>query len=126
MQGIVQPDRRRWMQLAMAGVAGLLLPVAQAGKASFKDYPFALGVASGSPRADSVVLWTRLLRGHSFPLAPAVGALAVAWEVADDAQFRRIVRRKACKRIAGITTASWRAMQSARSGARVRCLRPMQ
>jgi alkaline phosphatase D len=93
MQGIVQPDRRRWMQLAMAGVAGLLLPVAQAGKASFKDYPFALGVASGSPRADSVVLWTRLLRGHSFPLAPAVGALAVAWEVADDAQFRRIVRQ---------------------------------
>src|SRR4051794_13871574 len=26
----------------------------------FSDYPFQLGVASGDPRPDSVVLWTRL------------------------------------------------------------------
>jgi alkaline phosphatase D len=93
MQRLVQPDRRCWMQLALAGAAGLYLPLAGAAKPSIKDYPFALGVASGSPRADSVVLWTRLLRGRSFPLEPQVGAIAVAWEVADDAGFRHIVRR---------------------------------
>ena len=48
---------------------------------------FALGIASGQPRADGMVLWTRLL-GDS--LGPRE---TVRWEVADDEQFRRIVAR---------------------------------
>jgi len=31
-------------------------------QATFSDYPFQLGVASGEPRPESVVLWTRSRR----------------------------------------------------------------
>jgi alkaline phosphatase D len=55
-------------------------------------YPFTLGVASGSPRADSVVLWTRLapepLRGGGMP----DGAALVRYRVCADAAMRRTVR----------------------------------
>lgn len=49
--------------------------------------PFALGVASGEPTADGVVLWTRLLP------APGTQALTVQWEVAHDPAFTRIAQR---------------------------------
>lgn len=52
----------------------------------FREDPFALGVASGDPLPDGVVLWTRLL---SDSLRENV---AVNWEVAADDQFRRIVK----------------------------------
>jgi len=48
---------------------------------------FALGVASGSPTASSVVLWTRL----SGDMAEA--EVPVAWEVAADERFTQIVAR---------------------------------
>ena len=52
----------------------------------FASYPFSLGVASGYPTADSVVLWTRL----TGDLAPA--AIPVRWEVfGDDALHTPIV-----------------------------------
>ncbi|MFC7494513.1 MULTISPECIES: alkaline phosphatase D family protein [unclassified Nocardioides] len=59
------------------------------------DYPFTLGVASGDPWSDSVVLWTRLA-----PDPYAVDGLAgmpprpvpVRWQVAEDPRFRRVVR----------------------------------
>jgi len=55
------------------------------------SYPFTLGVASGSPRHDSVVLWTRLLPGplNSLLLPPV--AYKVRWEIAEDDAFKRIV-----------------------------------
>jgi len=55
--------------------------------------PFTLGVASGFPRPDSVVLWTRLA---PHPLAPRGGMPAhvvpVTWELAADEHMGRIVR----------------------------------
>lgn len=48
---------------------------------------FGLGIASGEPAPDGVVLWTRL---QGDDLADAVD---VAWEVADDAGFTRIAAR---------------------------------
>ena len=55
--------------------------------------PFTLGVASGCPRPDGMVLWTRLapdpLQGGGMGDAP----VDVAWEVAEDERFRRVVRR---------------------------------
>ena len=56
--------------------------------------PFSLGVASGDPLSDGVVLWTRLApeplaedgRG-GMPDRP----VPVAWQVAEDEQFRRVV-----------------------------------
>lgn len=57
--------------------------------------PFTLGVASGDPTADGVVLWTRLAPD---PLAedghggmPARDA-DVEWQLADDERFSRVVR----------------------------------
>src|SRR5688572_5954444 len=59
-------------------------------------YAFTLGVASGDPKPDGVVLWTRLAPE---PLAlDGLGGMPdrsvnVWWEVAEDENFRRIVRR---------------------------------
>jgi alkaline phosphatase D len=58
--------------------------------------PFALGVASGDPASDGVVIWTRLA---PTPLADdGLGgmpdrAVDVEWEIADDGQFTRIAQR---------------------------------
>ncbi len=58
----------------------------------FASYPFTLGVASGDPTADGVVLWTRLapdpLRGGGMPTAP----LEVEWSIAEDESMSRTVR----------------------------------
>lgn len=59
----------------------------------FNDYPFSLGVASGDPLPDSVVLWTRLapdpLNGGGMPNE----AVKVKWEVAKDENFRKVVQK---------------------------------
>lgn len=60
---------------------------------NFSDYPFKLGVASGDPLPDSVVLWTRLAPdplnggGISFANVP------VQWQIARDENMRQIVYR---------------------------------
>src|SRR6185436_18682555 len=55
------PDPRRRGLLALALAAGVApSQVACAQLREWPGDPFALGVASGCPRADSVVLWTRL------------------------------------------------------------------
>jgi alkaline phosphatase D len=57
--------------------------------------PFTLGVASGEPTADGIVLWTRLAPE---PLAEdGLGGMpshtfGVDWQLAEDAAFRRVVR----------------------------------
>ena len=58
-------------------------------------YPFQLGLASGDPSPDGMVLWTRLA---SAPLAEdGLGGvpqrvIPVQWQVASDEGFRRVVR----------------------------------
>ncbi|HEX8030862.1 MAG TPA: alkaline phosphatase D family protein [Vicinamibacterales bacterium] len=58
----------------------------------FRVYPFSLGVASGDPWPDGVVLWTRLapepLDGGGMPMAN----VEVSWQVATDRTFRTIVK----------------------------------
>ncbi|GGT50588.1 alkaline phosphatase [Streptomyces atratus] len=69
--------------------------VAQSRSAA-RDFPFRVGVGSGDPLPDSVVLWTRLATD---PLAPDGSGgmpprpVAVRWEVAEDERFRRVVKR---------------------------------
>jgi alkaline phosphatase D len=60
----------------------------------FPSNPFTLGVASGSPTHDSVVLWTRLLDGDAglFSASFVDQAIPVRWEVAADDKFTRIVQ----------------------------------
>lgn len=73
-------------------VAHAAIPAAPAWTGS--AYPFTLGVASGQPRPDGMVLWTRL--------APAPGQLdggmspepySLTWQLAEDEGFSRIVRQ---------------------------------
>lgn len=49
--------------------------------------PFALGVASGSPETESVVIWTRLMRDEAAGKSP----IPVRWEVYADEQLRKRV-----------------------------------
>lgn len=57
-------------------------------------YPYTLGIASGDPLPDAVVIWTRLAPR---PLEPYGGmpraSWRVEWEVAEDPQFSRRVLR---------------------------------
>ncbi len=73
------PDRARRVLLRRAaalGAAAFLQPLAGcvASRVRFAAYPFALGVASGAPRPDGVVVWTRLaplpLEGGGMPPEP--------------------------------------------------------
>src|SRR4051812_23405016 len=58
-------------------------------------YPFTLGVASGDPLPDGVVLWTRLapdpLNGGGMPQR----SVAVEWQIATDERMQQVVQRGA-------------------------------
>lgn len=56
------------------------------------DNPFTLGVASGDPHASGGVLWTRLAPRPFEPDGGMEGRTVVAWEVADDDGFKKIVK----------------------------------
>jgi len=90
-------DRRRFLAGAatLAGAAALGGATRTSPAAADTAPPFLLGVASGDPLPDAVVLWTRLVRdpfaAGSMPSHP----VEVGWEVAQDAGFRRVVRRGA-------------------------------
>ncbi|WP_232475950.1 alkaline phosphatase D family protein [Flavisphingomonas formosensis] len=84
-------SRRQWLAGAIA--APTLLSIgARAGSASAEG-PFTLGVASGDPEPDGIVLWTRLAPR---PLEGDGGMppheVPVRWEVAEDERFARLVR----------------------------------
>jgi len=76
---------RRQFLHSLAATAGVPMFVRHVRAAD--DALFSLGVASGHPRADGVVLWTRLI-GDALP--PAV---EVRWELAHDEAFERIAAR---------------------------------
>jgi alkaline phosphatase D len=97
-------DRRRFLAAGAAVLgAAASAPLWAHGRATaapaatartpLPDAVFALGVASGDPLPDGVVLWTRLapdpLHGGGMPDR----AVPVEWEVAEDERFRRVVRR---------------------------------
>ncbi len=89
-------SRRRAVAFLGALTALPTLPRRAWATARLTHDPFTLGVASGSPAPDSVVLWTRLM-GPRGPLgglhALEGGPVAVGWEVAEDDRFTRIVAR---------------------------------
>jgi alkaline phosphatase D len=76
--------RRRFLSGAAAVVAS---PWIASGPRAADVARFSLGVASGQPRADGMVLWTRLTGGDLSPRE------TVRWELADDEAFTRIVAR---------------------------------
>ena len=59
---------------------------------AFSSSPFTLGVASGDPSPDGVVLWSRLARSALEPVGALDENLGVGWEIAEDDSFRRITQ----------------------------------
>lgn len=96
-----RPGRRFFLSTAgggtLAAALGSHLAFADpaVGDVRFGDNPFTLGVASGDPLPDGVVLWTRLAPD---PTAPdGRGGMPnrrvpVNWQVAEDARFHQVVR----------------------------------
>src|SRR5260221_73408 len=89
--------RRAVLRLAAALAASAMLAPAASLRAQaqprFSAYPFTLGVASGSPRPNGVVLWTRLapepFTDGGMPPEP----VELRWQVARDRQFRDIAQQ---------------------------------
>ncbi|QYF95478.1 alkaline phosphatase D family protein [Massilia sp. PAMC28688] len=80
----------------LAGIAAALgsaTPLALGQAPAVRAYPFSLGVASGSPLPDSVILWTRILPDPLNAASVAPVALVVRWEVAHDQAFTRMVAK---------------------------------
>jgi alkaline phosphatase D len=95
------PGRRSFLALTGVSAAAFALGVEAPAHAEGSDPPvpadpFGLGVASGEPSPDGVVLWTRLAPN---PLSPdGHGGMprqtfTVRWEVALDERFSRVVKR---------------------------------
>jgi len=90
-------SRRELLKIAWSlGAAAIAHPAVAAraqGAPVFGAYPFSLGVASGEPLPDGIVLWTRLapdpVNGGGMPMAP----IEVGWEIASDRQFRQVVQK---------------------------------
>jgi len=86
-------DRRRFLQsLAALGISPALPVRAQLlAKPRFAADPFVLGIASGYPLPQGVVLWTRLAPQPAAPgggLGPEV--IPVTWQIARDEQMRAV------------------------------------
>ncbi|HEY6924278.1 MAG TPA: PhoD-like phosphatase N-terminal domain-containing protein, partial [Steroidobacteraceae bacterium] len=89
-------SRRTFMRGALAVTSAALVPTRRTRAAEdfrFSTNPFPLGVASGYPTPDSMVLWTRLTLS---PLEPGGGmpqeVVAADWEVATDDRMRSVIQ----------------------------------
>ncbi|MCX6952070.1 MAG: alkaline phosphatase D family protein [Verrucomicrobia bacterium] len=97
LPGAQQLTRRSFvLGSASFAAASLLSTYARGAVATapkFSAYPFALGIASGDPLPDGVVLWTRLAPK---PLEVGGGmspeSVEVSWQIADDEAMTRIVQ----------------------------------
>ncbi|TDD44937.1 alkaline phosphatase [Nonomuraea terrae] len=92
-----RPSRRTFLglggsALALAFTTNLADP--WTARAAVKgDNPFRLGVASGDPLSDRVILWTRLATDPLEPLGGLpFGKIKVEWEIAEDETFTRRAR----------------------------------
>jgi alkaline phosphatase D len=99
LRGVALPMPRRSFlagsaSFALAAWLAPRLGGAAARAPVFPAYPFSLGVASGDPTPDGVVLWTRLAPR---PLEPGGGMspepVEVSWQVAEDEAMARVVRQ---------------------------------
>ncbi len=107
--------RRRFLAGSLAaGAIASPIGIVRGQSLAFASDPFTLGVASGSPREDSVVLWTRLaprpLEGGGMPDSP----VTVDWQIAEDEKLARVALQgtpRACGRAGTTGIASAPAMR---------------
>lgn len=91
------PAKRRQLLIGAGALTGFAIanqfPKRVIAQPKFSAYPFSLGVASGDPLPNSVVIWTRLapdpLNGGGMPQQN----VSVEWLIAADENLRQIVRR---------------------------------
>jgi alkaline phosphatase D len=96
-QLLAEIDRRRLLALGWQGtsaaIALALIPGEGFAAPRLGADPFTLGIASGDPKADGAVIWTRLapdpLVGGGMPGK----AVDVGWRVATDPAMRKVVQR---------------------------------
>ena len=86
---------RRGLLAAGAGMAAAAsLSTAARAVTTASERVFRHGVASGDPLPTAVVLWTRVTpRAGATPGSGVGPRVTVVWEVAEDREFRRVVRR---------------------------------
>jgi len=86
-------ERRRLLTAAVLAPFLVVAPVVRAARQRFVDYPFRLGVSSGSPTPTSVVLWTRLCADPLHGGGIDDQRIRVTWELADDERFASVRQR---------------------------------
>ena len=90
---MTQTTRRTFIATGTALTAGTVLATLPAASASAASPYFVHGLASGDPLPTSVVIWTRVTpTASSLPGSGQGPSAPVAWEVALDQAFTRIVR----------------------------------
>jgi alkaline phosphatase D len=89
---LARTDRRAFLLGGLALVGAGAFTRVQA-RPRWADSPFSLGVASGDPADDGVVLWTRLARDPLNGGGMPPEAVEVRWDVADDQSMRNIVKQ---------------------------------
>lgn len=86
--------RRLFIGGAMAGsTIAAPFTIVRGAPIAFASYPFTLGVASGAPREDRVVLWTRLAPQPLEDGGMPDETIDVEWQIAEDESFTRIVAK---------------------------------
>jgi alkaline phosphatase D len=86
-------QRRYLLKLATASAALASLPRTGWTRQAWSANPFSLGIASGSPTSDSIVLWTRLGLAEVEAAGLLSSPIIVTWQLADDRSFTRIVKQ---------------------------------
>jgi alkaline phosphatase D len=91
-------DRRRFLQYTWAGVGASLSFALLPGRdllaaPRFGDNPFTLGVASGDPTPNGIVLWTRLAPNPADPQSLGQADIPVRWRIAADDNMRSVAAR---------------------------------
>ena len=119
---VARMSRRELMRLAWMLGAGVVTPPLVSrrlfAKPIFNAYPFTLGVASGDPLPDGMVLWTRLapnpLEGGGMPMA----IVEVNWEISRDPRFQNSPKRASRSRgpsSVTVSTSKWKGSNQAGS-----------
>jgi alkaline phosphatase D len=83
--------RRETLRTILALAAANPLPVRSAPK--LDGEPFRLGIASGEPTADGIVLWTRLAPKPMEPGSMPNANIPVKWEIAEDEAFQKLAQK---------------------------------
>jgi len=85
--------RRQLLGLTAASAALIGLPKTGWGRLNWPSDPFSLGVASGSPTSESMVLWTRLGLEALTQTGRSRAHVPVTWQLAYDSRFTQIVQQ---------------------------------